>query len=181
MAGQYVHVKMSSIIKVGVVMSSDSWDPLCYLLMHTPWPEATPMPASEDEGGAETVGLGSQALPRFLEEHVPEYAEWCFGHAVGLKCFEFDDSCSHDSGDSEEDAPLPKELLDEATIVFVHDIPAQKRAEVALIPQPEAFELKVRGGDDLQARSGKPFDALRAQAKVAPRQRFVAFLKCRKR
>ena len=159
--GKISHVLLESVWRNGVLCSPQEWISLPELLLRLPHP----LFAGGSQADVEPVVVDRAArrpLPPFLQEHVPEYSEWCLDDSLLHEISSSEDSSvSSSSFDMKTPAKKPKFEGEDEIIELAL---AAARLAFAHLPRVTNFTVDVRGGKSTYMKYGTAADYLRAEA-----------------
>lgn len=137
----------------GLIVSSDQWVPLEWLLMHMDWPERN----GSDKPSAPDLETPLDELPEWVEEQLL----WDPGEWLSF----FEQKTPAPRHGSASAAVAKHDTLAECDVEDVMDELLKKREEVSrLAPTAGAFRLILRGGAFTQMMHGVAYDTFRAEA-----------------
>jgi hypothetical protein len=162
MARNTIFILEESISTGGFISSTHEWIPLTTLLMRLPW-RSNEM--SHVEANSEKVrrrGGIEDALPGFLEMHVPEYSEWCLQDSIENDLISDKTSSSSSASFDHDDSSKPAPFHDEDIVIDM--AMADARARFKHLTPALHFTIDVRGGLDTYRKFGVAADYLRSEA-----------------
>ena len=136
--------------------------------MTLPWPGAA-RADSRDSVIAAAGHADREPLPGFLEEHIPEYSEWCLHDSIvhALYSSEESESASSFDGDSR-----PGEQKFHEEVDIIETALEMARARFSHLHRPANVSIDVRGGKNTYERFGVAADDVRAEANSGAAEAF---------